>query len=173
MRETEVHDRYNGVIFYAAGAWAAMRFFPKDVAVISVLLLSWCDTAASTFGRLYGKHTPRIRKGKSLAGSSAALITGIITAWIWYGYFVPSYHGFDQDFMFKGTLTLPAQARDVLGLSASAGTVHGNVALLLLSIVCGFIASVSELVDVYGLDDNITIPVLSAMGIWAFLKIFA
>lgn len=173
MRETEVHDRYNGVVFYIAGAWVAMCFFPKDVAVMSVLLLSWCDTAASTFGRLFGKYTPRIRKGKSVAGSSAALLTGILTAWIWYGYFVPSYFGFDKDFMFKGTLRLPAGIRNLLGLDDAASTVDRNVALLIMSIVCGCVASVSELVDVYGLDDNITIPILSAMGIWGFLKIFA
>ena len=171
MRETEVHDKYNGVIFYLAGVWTALRFFPPDVAAMAILLLSWCDTAASTFGRLYGRYTPRIRKGKSLAGSLAALITGVITAWIWYGYFVPSYPEFEDSFMYQGTLTLPTSIRAVLNLTTEAATVNGKVALIFMSVVSGLIASLSELVDMYGLDDNITIPILSACGLWSFLKL--
>ncbi|CAF9926538.1 MAG: hypothetical protein GOMPHAMPRED_004164 [Gomphillus americanus] len=171
MRETEVHDKYNGVIFYLAGVWAALRFFPPDVAAMGILLLSWCDTAASTFGRLYGRYTPRIRKGKSLAGSLAALITGVVTAWIWYGYFVPSYFGFEDSFMYQGTFTLPTSIRAALNLSKEAATVKGNIALIFMSAFSGLIASLSELIDVYGLDDNITIPILSACGLWSFLKL--
>jgi hypothetical protein len=55
MRESEVHG-YNGVIAYLAGSWAALRFLPPDVAVMAVLLLSWCDPAASTAGRRWGRH---------------------------------------------------------------------------------------------------------------------
>jgi diacylglycerol kinase (CTP) len=58
MRETE-YDGWNGVIWYLLGAWIVLGFFPKDVGVMGVLLLSWCDTAASTFGRAYGRYTPR------------------------------------------------------------------------------------------------------------------
>lgn len=83
MRESEVHG-YNGTIYYLLGTWIVMRFFPKDIAVMSIMLLSWCDTAASTFGRLWGRYTPRIRKGKSLAGSIAAMLVGVVTAaWFW------------------------------------------------------------------------------------------
>lgn len=45
MRETEF-DGWNGVIWYLLGAWIVLGFFPKDVGVMGVLLLSWCDTAA-------------------------------------------------------------------------------------------------------------------------------
>ncbi|KAH9825976.1 CTP-dependent diacylglycerol kinase 1 [Teratosphaeria destructans] len=90
MRESEAHDRFNGVISYLAGLWATMRFCRKDVAVMSVLLLSWCDTAASTFGRLWGKYTPRIRRGKSVAGSVAAFTVGVITAAGFWGVVAPS-----------------------------------------------------------------------------------
>ena len=114
MRESEV-DGYNGVISYLLGAWIVMRFCPKDIAVMSILLLSWCDTAASTFGRLWGHLTPRVRKGKSLAGSIAACVTGVITAVVWWGWLGPLYseynHG-EHAFAFQGALTLPPQVRD-------------------------------------------------------------
>jgi diacylglycerol kinase (CTP) len=177
MRESEVSG-YNGVIWYLAGAWSMIRFMPKDIGVMSVLLLSWCDTAASTVGRRWGKYTWRLRRGKSAAGSAAALAVGIVTAWTFWGVVAPRYgapYGFDSGvnaFAFQGRLSLPAAARDLLGLSEAAATVSGSVALGVLSVVAGVIASASEAVDLFGWDDNITIPVLCGLGLWAFLKVF-
>ncbi|KAK0634863.1 hypothetical protein B0T17DRAFT_622999 [Bombardia bombarda] len=142
MRESEF-DGYNGVIYYLLGAWIVLWFFPKDVGVMGTLLLSWCDTAASTFGRAYGRYTPRIRRGKSLAGSFAAFLVGVGTAaWFW-GWLAPTKGPFvgDEGFMFTGTLGLPT----VLARAV---------------------------VDLFGWDDNLTIPVLSGLGIWGFLKVF-
>lgn len=179
MRESEAHEKYNGVIWYLLGAWTVLRFFPKDIGTVSVLCLSWCDTAASTFGRLYGRYTPRIRKGKSLAGSLAACAVGILTALIFWGVIGPHYENMgiakntgENAFAFKGALTLPHTVRSLLGLSAGRATVTGGVALGIMSIVTGFIASASEAVDVFGWDDNVTIPVLCGIGLWGFLKIF-
>jgi diacylglycerol kinase (CTP) len=180
MRESEV-EGWNGVVFYLLGALLALGGFPKDVGVMAVLLLSWCDTAASTFGRLYGRYTPRIRRGKSLAGSSAAFLVGVVTAWGFWGWLAPTIGPMpgDEGFMFKGTLSLslPRAAAAALGLGDGQGqavvaTVSGGVALGLVSLWSGFAAAASEVVDVFGWDDNLTIPVLSAFGIWGFLKVF-
>ncbi|RMZ77284.1 hypothetical protein DV737_g4427, partial [Chaetothyriales sp. CBS 132003] len=175
MRETEV-DGYNGTIWYLLGCYVALSFFPKDVGVMAILLLSWCDTAASTFGRLYGRYTIRLRKGKSLAGSLAAFITGVFAAIFFWGWLAPRTApkiGDSPDvFMFQDRLGLPAQVRDSLGLSATQGYIKGTPALILMSLVTGLIASVSELLDVFGWDDNLTIPLLSSISIWAFLKVF-
>ncbi|OTB14869.1 hypothetical protein K445DRAFT_23392 [Daldinia sp. EC12] len=175
MRETE-YSGWNGVVFYLLGAWTVLYFFPKDVAVVAVMLLSWCDTAASTFGRLYGKYTPRIRRGKSLAGSSAAFLVGVATAgWFW-GWLAPKTGPFPGDehhpFMFKGILQLPTVLSSALGLSSSQSVIGGPVAVGLLSLWSGLTAAASEVVDLFGLDDNLTIPVLSGIGIWGFLKVF-
>ena len=170
MRESEV-DGYNGVIWYLLGAWTVLRFFPKDVATVSILLLSWCDTAASTIGRLYGRYTPRIRRGKSLAGSAAALVVGALTASMFWGWAVPK-AGFDDGFLFRGQLSLPDVAREPLGLTKEQGTVGGWVALGIVSLWSGLVASASEVVDVFGWDDNVTIPVLSGLGLWGFFKAF-
>lgn len=173
MRESE-YDGWNGVIFYLLGAWIVLYFFPKDVAVVSVLLLSWCDTAASTFGRLWGRYTPRIRRGKSLAGSLAAMLAGVATSVFFYAWLVPKYGPMpgDEGFMFKGVLSLPAALASKLGLSKASATIGGPLALGVVSLWSGLVASVSEAVDIFGWDDNLTIPVLSGSGIWAFLKIF-
>ncbi|ETS79381.1 hypothetical protein PFICI_09234 [Pestalotiopsis fici W106-1] len=175
MRESE-YSGYNGVIWYLLGAWTVLYFFPKDIAVVSVMLLSWCDTAASTFGRLYGRYTPRLRRGKSLAGSLAAFLVGVVTAawfWGWVAPHTPAFPGDEQNpFMFNGLLRLPAAAADLLGLSEEQATVSGTVALAVMSIWSGLAAAGSEVIDLFGWDDNLTIPVLSGIGIWGFLKIF-
>lgn len=109
MRESEV-EGWNGVIWYLLGTFLALRFFPKDVGVVSVLLLSWCDTAASTFGRLWGRYTPKIRQGKSLAGTLAAATCGTLTAAAFWGYVAPMAALGDSDaFAFQGALGLPGR----------------------------------------------------------------
>jgi diacylglycerol kinase (CTP) len=174
MRESEV-DGYNGVISYLLGAWIVMRFCPKDVGVMSILLLSWCDTAASTFGRLWGHLTPKVRKGKSLAGTIAACIMGMITAVVFWGWLGPLYSELNQDdnaFAFQGILTLPAQLQQPLRLPADQSTITGHLALGVMSLVTGIVASGSEALDLFGWDDNLTIPVLCGAGLWSFLRIF-
>ncbi|KAK3321116.1 hypothetical protein B0T19DRAFT_444897 [Cercophora scortea] len=173
MRESE-YMGYNGVIFYLLGAWFSLYFFPKDVGVMGTLLLSWCDTAASTFGRAYGRFTPRIRRGKSLAGSAAAFLVGVGTAaWFW-GWLAPTKGPFpgDETFMFTGALHLPLVLAEAVGLTAAQATISGGLALGVVSVWSGLVAAASEVVDIFGWDDNLTIPVLSSLGIWGFLKIF-
>jgi len=175
MRESE-YSGWNGVIFYLLGAWIVLYFFPKDVGIMGVLLLSWCDTAASTFGRLFGRYTPRIRRGKSLAGSFAAFLVGVATSWYFWGWLAPKTGPFPGDetypFMFTNILRLPSILSDALGLSEAQASISGNLALAVMSIWSGFVAAGSEVIDLFGWDDNLTIPVLSGIGIWGFLKIF-
>ncbi|KAI0007267.1 hypothetical protein F4779DRAFT_519970 [Xylariaceae sp. FL0662B] len=175
MRESEFQG-WNSLIFYLLGTWIVLNIFPKDIGIVAIMLLSWCDTAASTFGRLYGIYTPRIRRGKSLAGTTAAFIVGVLTAgWFW-GLLAPNTGPFPGDdqypFMFNGLLRLPTSASNLLGLSERQATVGGPVALGLLSVWSGLAAAVSEVLDLFGWDDNLTIPVLSGAGIWGFLKVF-
>lgn len=177
MRESEAHDRFNGVISYLAGAWAVMRFCRKDVAVVSVLLLSWCDTAASTFGRMWGKYTPRIRRGKSFAGSLAACTVGIMIAVLFWGFIDPPSKNTHSNvgiysFAFTGTLALPTGVRKLLVLSEEQASIDGSMALCVISIVTGLVASVSEAIDLWDLDDNLTIPILSGLGLGGFLWAF-
>lgn len=174
MRETE-YDGWNGVIWYLLGAWIVLQF-PKDVGVMGVLLLSWCDTAASTVGRAWGKYAPEIRRGKSLAGSFAAFVVGALTAATFWGWLAPRTGPFEGDeawpFMYRGTLSLPGAACRALGLTEEQGTIGGVLSLSIMSVLTGIVASTSEVVDLFGWDDNLTIPLLSGLGIWGFLKVF-
>ena len=180
MRESEV-DGWNGVVWYLLGAYISLRAFPKDVAVMSVLLLSWCDTAASTVGRAYGRYTPRLRRGKSLAGSAAAFVVGVGTAAMFWGWMAPRYEvpqmarvDPTNAFMFSSTLRLPATMRAMLGWDdESRGLTSGPLALGVMSLWTGFVGAASEVADLWGIDDNLTIPVLSAVGLWGFLKVFS
>jgi diacylglycerol kinase (CTP) len=175
MRESEV-DGWNGVIWYLLGVWIVFAAFPKDISLMSVLLLSWCDTAASTFGRAYGRYTPRIRKGKSLAGTLAAFAVGLGTALTFWGWLVPRVGAFPDDppnsFAFKGALTLPSGVKALVGMKETAGVITGTAALTVVGVVAGLSGALSEVVDLFGWDDNLTIPVLSGLGMWAFLKLF-
>lgn len=175
MREREV-DGYNGVVWYLMGAYIALRFFPKDVGVMSVLLLSWCDTAASTFGRLCGPYTIRLRRGKSLAGTLAAFVTGLSTAIMFWGWLAPRTGSFPDDpsegFFFTGELTLPTKLLAFLGFDSGSWRISGSAALGVTGVWTGVVAAFSEFVDVLGWDDNLTIPVLSGLGLWGFLRAF-
>ncbi|KAJ5684028.1 uncharacterized protein N7477_000373 [Penicillium maclennaniae] len=173
MRETEVSG-YNGVIWYPPWRICCPEILPQGR-----WRYGWCDTAASTFGRLWGRYTPRLRPGKSLAGTLAAWAVGVITAAAFWGWFVPYIGTFPDDpedaFMFKGRLNLlPDSVRGLLGWTgdSSSTTITGPLALGVMSVVSGVVAAGSEFIDLWNWDDNLTIPVLSGLGLWGFLKVF-
>ncbi|EGW33635.1 uncharacterized protein SPAPADRAFT_60969 [Spathaspora passalidarum NRRL Y-27907] len=150
IREKE-RNTYNGVLYYLTGVLIVFYFFPKDIGVVSVLLLSWADTAASTFGRQFGKYTPKLGNGKSVAGSLASCVTGVLVAYLYYGYFVPNYNVNRPEDVFWTPET-------------SKLNIHAY------ALLCGVGASVSEFIDLWGVDDNFTIPVLSGTFLYWLVK---
>ncbi|KAJ5418615.1 uncharacterized protein N7487_002165 [Penicillium crustosum] len=121
---------------------------------------------------------PRLRPGKSLAGTMAAWLMGVVTAAAFWGWFVPYIGAFPNDpqdaFMFTGRLNLlPDCVRGLLGWESSdSAVITGPLALSVMSVVSGVVAAGSEFIDMWGWDDNLTIPVLSGVGLWGFLKVF-
>ncbi|KAI5951710.1 DGK1 [Candida jiufengensis] len=146
IRESE-KDSYNGVLFYLAGVLIVLYLYPKDISVLSILLLSWADTAASTVGRQFGKYTPKISENKSLAGSLGSFVTGVFASYLWYGFFIPSY---------------PVNKPGEIFWSQN----HSYLNIHNFSLIVGLVASVSEFIDLWGLDDNFTIPVLSGTSLY-------
>lgn len=142
MREKEVQS-FNGVIWFLLGVVTTFLTQKKDISVMSVLLLSWSDTAASTIGRSFGHLSPKISKSKSLVGSFGAFLTGVFACYFFYGYVVPSYPQYATNFEY------------VQG--------SNKISLHLLALLSGFIAALSEGIDFAGIDDNLTIPVLSGL----------
>lgn len=152
MRPSET-ELWNGIVFYLAGLALVFSFAPKDISVMSVLLLSWADTAASTFGRQFGKYTMKVASGKSLAGSLASGFTGMVACYLFYGYFVPYY-----------PVNLPGE------IMWSPETSH--MSLHVYALVCGLASSVSEAIQIAEVDDNFTIPVLGSIFMYAAVKAF-
>jgi diacylglycerol kinase (CTP) len=76
-------------------------------------------------------------------------------------------------FAYQGVLALPVQAREKLGLSFTETSITGYLALGAMSLWAGLVASTSEAIDLFGWDDNLTIPALCGVGLWGFTKVFA
>lgn len=152
MRESEV-DKLNGIVWYLLGLIIVFLFFPTDISILAVLLLAWCDTAASSFGRAFGHLTPKFFRNKSLAGSSASLIVGVLATYLLYGILLPH----NPELISAGDLTWTSETNK-LGL-------YG------LCLVSGVVGSAAEAIDFWGLDDNLTIPVLSAVFIWIVVNL--
>lgn len=112
--------------------------FPRDLAALSIIYLSWTDPTASICGRLWGRYTPQY-SGKSLAGSLGAVVTGALVT---YAYFGPLAH-----------------------YPLSYNALISPVPLWMMAIYGGLVAGFSEGVSnmLFGLDDNLTIPVISVI----------
>lgn len=153
MREKEIQS-YNGVLWYILGLAFSFYFMPKDIVLISVLLLSWSDTAASTCGRKWGYLTPKLSRNKSLAGSIAAFVIGVICSYLLYGYFIPKYSYLNA----PGSIFWTPESSKI--------NIH------ILSFLMGFVASFSEGIDLFNWDDNFTIPVLSGLFAYGVISLF-
>lgn len=148
MREHEA-QLWNGIVFYLAGAGLVLSLAPKDIAVVSIMLLSWADTAASTVGRAFGRYTPSVGHNKSLAGCLASALTGLCVCYFFYGYVVPEFPD--------------VSTADELLWSAETSKLNIHVFALITALITSF----SESVDIGRLDDNFTIPVLCSIGLSA------
>ena len=153
MRKREIHT-FNGVLWYLLGLIFSFTFFSKDVAIISLFLLSWSDTAASTFGRKWGHLTPKLARNKSLAGSIAAFMVGVVTCWSFYGYFVPHYSYVNK----PGEIMWTPET--------------SKIQLHTLAWLGGLVAALSEGIDLFNWDDNFTIPVLSSIFLHLVIYVF-
>ena len=87
---------FTGGTYYALGIFLALLLFPKEVAVLSILIMIWCDTMAALIGKKFGKR--KIIGDKSLEGSLAFVITGILLVFI-LQFFFPEYNFYKAGFI--------------------------------------------------------------------------
>ncbi|CAJ0909680.1 19799_t:CDS:2 [Entrophospora sp. SA101] len=131
---------------------------PMDISAISILILSWCDTAASVVGRKYGKYTYKFSTGKTLAGTLGAIVVGTTIGLIFWN---------------NNSSDLTSFNYNVSINDSDSNSSNGGInRLLTLSLLTGVIGGISELVDVYGLDDNLVIPIFSGSLLWLLLVAF-
>lgn len=150
VRDSEINS-YNGTLWYLAGTIILFTLAPRDIVFMGILLLSWADTAASTIGRQYGKYTPKIVPGKSVAGTLACFVTGVLCSYLVYGYFIPTYKN-------QPGYTMWTPETSTMNLHTYA-------------LYSGFIASVSEFVDFFNMDDNFVIPVVGGGLLYCIVKL--
>jgi len=156
MRESEKRAT-NGVIWYILGVNFALSVYPLDIAVVSILILSWADTAASTIGRLFGAYTPPLPRAllrlplaprKSLAGFLAACVTGAGVTLGFWGWVAP------------------------LGAGAASWRWDGGWgAGAVVGLVAGLVTGVAEALDLGDWDDNLTLPIISGGCLFGFFKV--
>jgi len=190
MRDSE-KTKSNGVIWYLIGVIWALTLYPIDIAILAVLLLSWADTAASTFGRLWGRYTPPLPRRllglplaprKSFAGFTAAALTGAaITAGFWV-FITPAFDPSQASWSLEQGVRALGFDNTALGSAVRAAlrdsglkAVHngGWAGLALVSSVAGLVTAVAEALDLGALDDNLTLPIISGGFIWGFLKLLS
>lgn len=187
--------------------------------MITTSSLSWADTSASVFGRLYGSKTPPLPSPpfatrKSTAGFLAAIVAGTLTAAVFWATPIASsgmraeglsiahdptasvryavlgtsvapgktgtgWTGWDWGFRPSAPEKFLAFSSSLLhagGLSRiipkNIGASTSGVMALPIPLLClasGIVAGVAEGLELGGVDDNLSLPILSAMGIHATL----
>ena len=76
-----------GAIFYLIGVFFVIAFFPLDIAVASIIILAFADSASYIFGVRFGKREHPFTTKKFIEGMIAGIIAGFLAASI----FVPWY----------------------------------------------------------------------------------
>jgi len=130
--------------------------FPFYIWILTLIYsLSWADTAASTFGRLYGSHTRKLparlpflrlplAPRKSLAGFTAATITGAAAAFGFWGFVAPIRNGgLDISWAWQGGV------RQAAGGEPTSMGASGLLGLLAISVVAGLVSGVAEALGMF------------------------
>lgn len=160
--------------------------------------LSWSDTTASIFGRLFGAQSPKLpanvpglpflpfAKRKSLAGFLAAAITGFAIA---VGFWWDGTHplgGGDGHWRFLDGVT--SSSKGPLSSLLAVQLLGKPLGLWLTAVILGLGGAVVEAVGEYqgdpysfplanglhadlGWDDNLTLPIFTGALIWAWFTV--
>jgi len=71
-----------GLVFFFLGAWLVVRFFPEDVALAALCILTFGDAISPMIGVSNGRKKHPLNNSKLLEGSIAGTVAGFLTAWI-------------------------------------------------------------------------------------------
>lgn len=142
--------------------------------------------------------SPPFAKRKSLAGTTGAFCFGGLSAYLFFTY--ATQFGSENDLTWLGQSTplfskfaksaVTGQKQNLqswmgpathfpdylsIGKGARISTrlprPQSTLPLWQVELICAFSAAIAEGIDIYGLDDNVIMPVLSGLMIWASLYI--
>lgn len=142
MRESEV-NRLSGNTFLIIGVFFIEIFFSRDIVLLALLFLAFADPCASYFGIKYGRQ--KIVGNKSLEGFIAALVICFLLTFV----FLNARNG----------------SIDILKHKLNLSTIF------ILSFASAMVGALSELVPIAKLDDNLTLPILSATGLYLIFSV--
>ncbi|KAK4054589.1 Diacylglycerol kinase [Microbotryomycetes sp. JL201] len=152
----------NGTIYYLVGTIFCLTLYPR----------------ASVFGRLLGRHTPRLPLSgtlfgakKSLAGTIAATIVGTAASYIFWSQYAALGDEGDLSWI-PGRMASPwtgPRCKPPTSLPQLPSP-DSTLPVATLALVHGLVAGVAEAFDVYGIDDNLSLPVLFGLGAWSIMK---
>jgi dolichol kinase len=193
MRQRE-STRVSGNTWYLLGAAAVLRSFPLDIAAVSIIYLSWVDPFASLIGMLWGKYTYQFKNKKTLAGTLAGVVMGAFVTFLFYGFIahtrvangmassvfwspvkmsVASSHRHIAQVAAHLEKLIPGLSSNpivqfILNLILAEGTIglsSVTVSMYTLATCGGILASLAELAQLNGVDDNLIIPLITASAL--------
>jgi diacylglycerol kinase (CTP) len=153
LRDSE-HNELTGSSYFLVGSVLSVLLFDKRVAIVAIAALSVVDPIAS-FAGVYMQqwrcqvvsgerqwHRPRLLAGKSLIASSlAALVCALSTLFV----------------LNRWQREVGELALHDMSLLSAASPIRSSLSI-------GIVASLAELAPL-GIDDNLTIPLLTGFGI--------
>lgn len=151
------------------------------------------------YGRYTPKlPSPPFAKRKSLAGTMGAFFFGFLSAYLFFNYAAPFGSENDLTWLGETSIFMPKFAKAAIAaqkqklqswngpvthfpdyLPIGKGAIistrlpqpQSTLPLWKVELICAFSAAIAEGIDIYGLDDNVIMPVLSGLMIWASLYI--
>lgn len=78
---TRPHERYRVAahIYFTAASFTVVYFFSEEIAIGAITVATVGDALAAIIGKSFGRH--RFKNGKSVEGSLAYLISGLMILW--------------------------------------------------------------------------------------------
>jgi dolichol kinase len=79
-----------GIIFAVAGSLLALQLFERNIALASIMILTFSDSTSLLIGKYFGKTKSVLNQNKNIEGT----IAGILISSIFACFFVPFYLAF-------------------------------------------------------------------------------
>jgi len=140
----------SGMLFFLTGVIFCIFFYPKNVAILSILFLSVGDPCASACGIKWGHHSMRFSNGKSLVGFVGGFIAcmACTAAYFWRS------HG---------------PSLEMVGVALVGGAAGATTELLCGRVLLSDGERKGGPIDI---DDNLAVPIFSGGLFWLCLSFF-